>query len=78
MTEFGLSGLCKSSKGLFKLFQRSKLERLAKIVNGFYPLTIFEMRSILDVWQGSENTSDFHLKFLRNIPYKIKWVPGFK
>ena len=36
------------------------------------------MRSILDVWQGSENTSGFHLKFLRNIPYKIKWVPGFK
>ena len=29
--------------------QTSKMERFAKIVNDFYPLTIFTRRSILDV-----------------------------
>ena len=30
-------------------YQTSKMERFAKIVNGFQPLTIFGKRSILDV-----------------------------
>ena len=34
------------------------MERFAKIVNAFQPLTIFEKWSILDVWQGSEYASD--------------------
>ena len=35
-------------------YQTSKMDRLAKIVYGFYPLTIFAKRSILDIWKGSE------------------------
>ena len=34
--------------------QTSKMERFAKIVNGWIPFTIFAKCSILDVWQGSE------------------------
>ena len=37
------SGLCKTSK----------MEHFARIVNGFYALTIFTKRSILNVRQGS-------------------------
>ena len=33
-------------------------ELFAKINTGFQPLTIFEKRSILDVWQGSEYASE--------------------
>ena len=32
----------------------SKMDRFAKIVNSYKPLTIFAKRSILDIWQGSE------------------------
>ena len=35
-------------------YQKSKMERFAKIVNGFKPLTILEKRFILDDWQGSK------------------------
>ena len=35
------------------------MERFAKIVNGYNPLTIFGKRSILDVWQSSKYTSDW-------------------
>ena len=35
-------------------YQTSKMERFARVVNAFKPLTIFAERSILDVWQGSE------------------------
>ena len=34
------------------------MKRLAKIVNGFQPLTIFAKRSILDIWQSSEYSSE--------------------
>ena len=37
--------------------QTSKMERFAKIINSFQPLTTFAKRSILDVWQGSEFAS---------------------
>ena len=33
------------------------MERFAKIINSFQPLTTFAKRSILDVWQGSEFAS---------------------
>ena len=33
--------------------QTSKIERFAKIVNDWKPLTIFAKHSILDAWQGS-------------------------
>ena len=33
------------------------MERFAKIVNGFKPLTIFAKRSILDVWQDTKSIS---------------------
>ena len=36
--------------------QTSKMERFAKIVNSWKPLTIFAQRYILDVWQNSEYT----------------------
>ena len=32
-----------------------------KILNGWNPLTIFVESSILDVWLGSEYSSDLHL-----------------
>ena len=38
--------------------QTSKTECLVKIVNGFYPLTIFAKRSIIDIWMSSEYASD--------------------
>ena len=38
--------------------QTSKIERFAKIVNVFQPLTTFAKRTILDVWQGSEYPSE--------------------
>ena len=34
------------------------MECFAVIVNGFYSLTIFAKKFILDVWQGSEYTSE--------------------
>ena len=37
--------------------QASKMERFAKQVNVFQPLTFFAKRSILNVWQGSEYAS---------------------
>ena len=40
--------------------QTSKIERFAKIVHGFDPLTIFKKFSILDVWQGSEYVFVFY------------------
>ena len=38
--------------------QASKIEIFAKIVNGFQPLFIFTIRSILDVWIDSEYVSE--------------------
>ena len=38
--------------------QASKMERFAKTVSSFQPLTIFTKRFISDVWQGSEYVSD--------------------
>ena len=43
--------------------QTSKIERLAKIVNGQKPLTIFAKNSILDVRQGFEYAYDLFLSF---------------
>ena len=37
--------------------QKAKTQRLAKIVYGFLPLTIFPKNSILDALQGSEYLS---------------------
>ena len=34
------------------------MECFAKIVNGFYMLTVFTKRFILDIWQGSEYASE--------------------
>ena len=45
--------------------QTSKMDRFAKIFNGFQPITIFAKRSNLDLWQGSEFTPDSVAK--RNI-----------
>ena len=38
--------------------QTSKIEIFVKMVHGFRPITISAKNSILDVWQGSEYTSD--------------------
>ena len=45
--------------------QTSKMDRFAKIFNGFQPITIFAKRSNLDLWQGSEFAPDSVAK--RNI-----------
>ena len=43
--------------------QASKMARFAQIVNGFYQLSIFTKRPILDVWQSSEYVSALVLKW---------------
>ena len=43
-----------NSEAYSEPYQLSKMERFAKIINGFQPLTIFAKQSILDVWQDSE------------------------
>ena len=40
-----------------ELRQTSQMELLAKVVNGFQPLTVFARNSVLDVWEGSEYAS---------------------
>ena len=42
------------------IFCHSKMERFAKMVNGWKPLTIFAKSSILYVWLGSECTYAVH------------------
>ena len=41
-------------------YQTSKMELFVKIVSGFWLLTIFAKRSILNIWQGSEYASARH------------------
>ena len=43
-------------------YQISKIERFAKMVDGWKPLTIFAKRSFLVVWQSSEHASDIGMK----------------
>ena len=45
------------SEDLFKTLQTFKMESLARIVNGFKPLTILAKLSIFDIWQGSKLAS---------------------
>ena len=47
-------------------YQTSKMEHFAKTVNGWKPLTIFPHCSALDLWQGSEHTSESKDKFFEN------------
>ena len=49
---YGQTG--KNDKGIFRSCQTSKIELLAKIVNGFQLLPICAKSSILNLWQGSE------------------------
>ena len=51
------------SEDLFKTLQTFKMESLAKIVNGFKPLTILAKLSIFDIWQGSKLASVFVVYF---------------
>ena len=51
--------------------QISKMQCFAKIVDGFYPLTIFLKHSFLDVWQGFEYASEKYISF----PNKKKNYP---
>ena len=48
-----------------EICQTSEMERFAKIISGFYSLTFFTKRSILDVWHGSAYASctTFILRF---------------
>ena len=48
----------------------SQMERFAKIVNGEKPLTIFEKRTILDVWQVL-STSLILLNFCSKLSLQI-------
>ena len=58
---------CKTSETYLEPYQTYKIERFAKIVNVWKLLTIFDKRTILDVWQGSECVfkTDFFLQRLR-------------
>ena len=44
--------------------QISKVEYFAKIINGFYPSTVFTKCSDLDVWQVSKYASVDELRFI--------------
>ena len=48
------------------------MERLAKLVNGFQTLTIFEKRFILDAWQGSETISVLQLHLLQLLLFCVE------
>ena len=51
-----------------KSCQTSKMELLEKMANNVWPLTIFLKRSILDILQGSEcTTEDRCLKSIKEI-----------
>ena len=43
--------------------QIPKIKRFANRVNGFHLLTILVKSFSLDVWQGSEYTSKYHISF---------------
>ena len=45
------------------------MERFAKTVNGFKPLTIFAKHSIWDIWEGSEYAADRYLVLF--LPFSI-------
>ena len=62
---------CKS-EAYTKLSQTSKIELFAKIVSGSQLLTISVKSSILDVWQGSEWTSEVHPINLKEIWWKLE------
>ena len=49
MMNAAISTFCRCFSG--QRVEDSQMEHFAKIVNGEKPLTIFEKRSILDVWQ---------------------------
>ena len=46
---------------VLELCQTSKMERFARIVNNIQPLILQKAFSILDVWLGSEYTSDDYI-----------------
>ena len=48
------------------------MERLAKVVNGFQALTIFEKRFILDAWQDSETISVLQLHLLQLLLFCVE------
>ena len=45
--------------------QASKMECFVKMLNGFWPLTLFGKHFILDVWQGSEYDSATDMKIFK-------------
>ena len=44
--------------GRIELSQTFMTERFANKDNGFKPITIFAKRSILNIWQGSDDASE--------------------
>ena len=61
---------CTHAEVYSKPCQTSNMERFVKIVNRFWPLTIFTKQSILDVPQGSEYASDMPMCII----LKLAWV----
>ena len=55
------------SKASSEPLKTSKMERFAKIFNGFQPFTNFAKSSILDVWQAFEYTSEIFSKAVTQI-----------
>ena len=51
-----------SSQKYSELYLTSKMERFAKLISSFQPLTIFPKRSMSDVGQGPEYASIFQIK----------------
>ena len=53
------------NEGYSEHCQTSKMELFEKIIENFESLTIFEKRSILNVWQGSEYASAANICLFR-------------
>ena len=70
-----------SFRRVFRTLPTSRIERFAKIVNGWKPLTIFAKRSILDVWHGCKYAFEFTNWLIGQyadilfICYNFSWMP---
>ena len=70
-----------SFRRVFRTLPTSRIERFAKIVNGWKPLTIFAKRSVLDVWHGCNHAFEFTNWLIGQyadilfICYNFSWMP---
>ena len=59
-------------------YQPSKQELFAEIVISLQPLTIFQKRFILEVWQGPKSISVGCLEYFKASLVSVKWLEKVK